>query len=405
MMLLLAATVLAMVFDVRFGGGERGVFSISVFEGLALLSAAWLSLGLVYLGRGGAEAAFRRLRARYGDPLAYVGVAVAFGILGLLTGSSEGMHGVRDMLGGVLLGVALVVIVDSRAALERVEWTLAASVSLVSTLALVQWWFGGPYLRALDANAYFKHALSGVALVEHPVVGSMTHPNSFAVFLGPLTALCGGGAGRPGTSRAARIGLALAAVLGVLALACTNAKMAAAVFVTVTAWSALGARNTRYRRRDGFVALAAVCGGLVLSATAIVLFAESMPDWAAPGTLLERAFLDAKAIETLVASARTLLLGGAVESFRQYSPVGLGVHNEYLHLALRYGLVVAVAFASLWVRATRLHPSIGWSVAPALIGIVAILLVEPAAGAQLQGMLFFVLAYASIVSGVTQESP
>jgi hypothetical protein len=129
-----------------------------------------------------------------------------------------------------------------------------------------------------------------------------------------------------------------------------------------------------------------------------------MPDWAAPGTLLERAFLDAKAIETLLGSTRTLLLGGAVESFRQFSQVGLGVHNEYLHLALRYGVVVAAAFIGLWSRAIRLDSRIGWSVAPTIIGIVAILLVEPAAGAQLQGMLFFVLAYTAILSALAKET-
>ena len=85
-----------------------------------------------------------------------------------------------------------------------------------------------------------------------------------------------------------------------------------------------------------------------------------------------------------------------MDAFAQSTPTRLEVHNEFFLQIMRFGLVAGVLLAAMVALAYGGMGAGAWSYAWALSGLVVMLLVEPASGAQSQGALMTILGVCAL---------
>jgi len=383
--------VAAMIFDYRFEGTAA---SISVFEIVASAGAGALILSILARWRRTGRTFFGSAGKIPGAMWAYFLLAASsavFAAVGMR--SLDGFQAFREMIAGIIL--AGIVIMRGRGARDDVYWSVALVVALAGALALMQYMLGWPYLHPLHEHAYFKYAVGGVELVRHPVVGSIAHPNAFAVLIGPLVVMSAGHAASWKGSRGSRILLWCLLAIALAGMMATQAKMAVLVFTVAafaTGW--LVTRRARYSTSSGRVTV--IVAVLLFTATliSVVAFGRDLPLYLSPATLIERALLNSTAIEVLNQSPLRLAFGGCVQAVLALTPTGLGVHNEYMSQCIKFGIPTAVMFCVCMYSALNLPASTGWRLAPALIAICVVLVVESAAGVQHQAMILLLWACA-----------
>ena len=393
-------------FDHRFGGGEAGTLSVSLEE-----AASYVVLYLLIVH----TLLFRTERAHAGvskDPAvravgAYaIWLGLGAGANAFFLGNLDAFHGLKDSVPGLVLFAALVAWVDSEKKLQHVHLALAAVLVLLGTLALSQFFWGGPYLNRLDPNALFKLDYRGAFLVRHPVVGTLGSPNTNAVFLAPLALVTAGAlveSTRASDRAPGRPWLALAVLACGVALAATQAKMAVALGVVGLLLLFVTGRMG-YRATPGRAGLV-FCGIVALAALSVALltrYSTSLPETFALGTLVQRAALDQSALNLLRDSASTALLGGGIQEFGNQTGGVLGIHNEYLRQSVQAGIPAGALFTGTLFSGI-LRRQERWTYLVPLLFLGLIFLTESATGNQLQSMVFLTLGLCVAASRLERE--
>jgi hypothetical protein len=401
----LALLIAIVEVDCRFRTGSVLVPSVSLAEVVALATAfTGLLVALAmkrYAVRGILSAAIKNAPAvvPYWASVAVVAAG------GLVLGSTNGLHALKDQMpAGVVLSLFLLLPATSGRQ-QRAELALSGVALAVVVLAVIQAFFGGPYLVELNVTAYTKQVWDTSGLISNPVAGPFAHPNSLAVFLVPVGVLA---AGRTLDSlRGRRMGIVpivhLACASGaLLALFLGGAKLGLGTLVLGIAFRVgcemLGLRCTVRRALAGLLALV-----LCLAATIILWLGAATArglDYKA-GTLADRWLLDVRAVRFLADQPRVLALGGGDEAFVQSTPLRLQVHNEFLLQVVQFGLLSGALFVVMVVAAYVGMGVHAWSYSWALSGLVAMLLVEPASGTQMQGVVMTVIGLCALQRRLT----
>jgi hypothetical protein len=346
----------------------------------------------------GRAASWRLLRSAYADAPAaalYWAWVVLVVMAGMASGALDNLHAMKDQMPAGLVLSLCVLLPATRVRMQRVELGLSSVGLLVAALAFAQAFLGGPYPRQLSETAYFKQTWDTSALISNLVVGPFANPNGMALFMTPVGLLAAGRtldalqSGKLGVASVVHLLCALSAALAVFL---GGAKLGLGTLILGTALrvgcQALRIRCTGPRALAGLLALL-LCLAVTIVASLGAAASRGL-DYKA-GTLVDRWLLDVHAVEFLRQEPRVLLVGGGAEAFVQSNPNMLDVHNEFLMQVLRFGGVAAVLFAATVVAAYAGMGNGTWSYAWALSGLVALLLVEPASGAQSQGTVMTIL--------------
>jgi hypothetical protein len=385
--------VVGMIFDYRFEGKAA---SISVLEIVAAAGAAAILLSMLARWNSTGHVSFERGGKIPGTMLVYLFLAASSAVVAAMTMHSvDGLQAFRDMIAGIVLATIVILRGGGSAARNDVYWSVAVGVAVAGALALTQYAFGWPYLHRLHEHAYFKYAVGGTELVRHPVVGSVAHPNAFAVLIGPLVVMSTGHAAGWKGSRRGKVVLWSLVAVALAGMIATQAKMAVLVFTVAaiaTGWLVI--RRACYTTATGRWA---ATGALLLFAAillGVITFGSDLPALLSPSTLIERALLNSTAIGVLTESPLRLAFGGCVQAVLALTPTGLGVHNEYISQCVKFGVPTALLFCACMFSALALPAATGWKLAPALIATCVVFVVEGAAGVQHQAMVFLIWACA-----------
>ena len=302
----------------------------------------------------------------------------------------------------------VVAAVDSAARLQVFYKAIITTTCLMSVLGALQHFFGGPYLNAVDPNAFRKLSVVG-GLVRHPVVATLGHPNALAVFLSPSLILSVGwflSEESDAVGAIQRRMLMVAIWVSLLGLLLTQAK-------APIAWTLASLIGVVYavRRQPAYSSWRAaglLLLGMVVAVGSIVGFLVAglaLPGGVTAGTLLDRLLLNYQAVEMLRADPFLLAFGGGSDEFAGYGALGLGLHNEYASQVLRYGLPACALFLGLLVASLRGNSPQDWVHCVPLIALAVIFLLESASGSQLQSAVFLALAIANRRALLFRNSP
>jgi hypothetical protein len=400
--------VLAVGLDYRFFANQAGLLSFSLEELISYAVAFFLLLEvLIQLQRGGWQAILARLRSNWLVAAYAAWVFLCSVTILLVRGDVDGLHYLKDLVPGIVFYAAVTTWTRTERDVDSLVGYTRIMLCVLALMAVSQGIMGGPYPNPLDENAFYKLRISGEEKVDNPVVGTFGSPNAFAVFFGPLMLL----ALTFRNLRSRIVGVALPwpklayAFLLIAALFLTQAKMAWGIaMLALLGWLAARAARISPSRRAILVGLATV---LVISA-GIVAVLGSLESTLPPGLTLAnlrgRSGLALEAIGFLGRDPISAAFGGGMQLYQEAMPVLFGVHNEYLHQGLMWGVVGLLLFTTLLVRGTLRASEVDWSVALPLGVLGTVFMVESAGGNQLQSLTFYLLGFTEAIRRVRLAS-
>jgi hypothetical protein len=120
-------------------------------------------------------------------------------------------------------------------------------------------------------------------------------------------------------------------------------------------------------------------------------------------TIGGRLLLNYAAVEMIVKNINVALFGGGVLLFEEYRKMELGVHNEYLSQAMRFGLPAIFLFVMIIKKAIETAFIYEWRYSVPLMVLVLVFILESATGSQLQNVFFLVIGFIECSKVIVSE--